>query len=229
MTSVKALTFDLFGTVLDISGSLRPAIEAFVAEKGAGLTADKFWAQWRERQRFEQFQDTILNLGHSRYMPTVRRALQYIFAVNEFDPSDEAFEKLMVPWRHLHPFPDTGPALERLASRYRLVVLSNGEPDTLRYLVENRAPFPFTEILSVDTVGVFKPHPAVYRRAAVDLGLRVDECMMVSSHPFDINGALTCGYRGAYVDRYGFPYTYERIAPDMMVKEFSELADSLLT
>ena len=134
----------------------------------------------------------------------------------------------MAGWRRLQPFPETGPALERLASRYRLVVLSNGEPEYLQYLVENRAPFPFTEILSVNTVGVFKPHPAVYRRAAVDLGLRMEACLMVSSHPFDVNGALACGFRGAYVDRYGFPYTDDRFAPDLTVKNFTALADALL-
>jgi 2-haloacid dehalogenase len=198
-----------------------------VVRQGGDLTADEFWAQWRERQRFEQFQDTILNLGHSGYLPTVRRALYNIFAANGFDPAGEAIEKLMQPWRNLHPFPETGPALKRLASRYRLAVLSNGELDYLQSIVDSGASFPFTEIMSVDTVGVFKPHPAVYRRAALDLGLRVDECMMVSSHPFDLNGALTCGFRGAYVDRYGFPYTYGRTAPDLTVKDFTALADAL--
>ena len=68
----------------------------------------------------------------------------------------------------------------------------------------------------------------MYRRAAVDLKLRVEQCMMVSSHPFDVNGAMACGYRGAYVNRYGFSYTDDRFTPDLNVIDFAALADRLL-
>jgi len=52
--------------------------------------------------------------------------------------------------------------------------------------------------------------------------------MMVSSHPFDVNGAMACGYRGAYVNRYGFSYTDDRFTPDLNVIDFAALADRLL-
>ena len=137
MNGVKALTFDLFGTVLDIAGSLRPAIDTFVKNHGVEISSDKFWEQWRERQRFEQFQDTLLNLGHCGYMTAVRRALKNVFVANGLDCASVEFESLMAAWRELRPFSDTAAAMERLGSRYRLVVLSNGEHDYLRYLVEN--------------------------------------------------------------------------------------------
>ena len=71
---VKALTFDLFGTILDLGGSLTPHIGTFLASKGSDTSADVFWQQWRYRQRLEQFQDTIMALGHGGYLETVRRA-----------------------------------------------------------------------------------------------------------------------------------------------------------
>ncbi|SVE50819.1 uncharacterized protein METZ01_LOCUS503673, partial [marine metagenome] len=75
---VKALTFDLFGTVLDLGGSLTPYIAKLLSEKFCETPADEFWQQWRYRQRLEQFQDTIMALGHGGYLETVRRAFVYV-------------------------------------------------------------------------------------------------------------------------------------------------------
>ena len=76
--AVQALTFDLFGTVLDLSGSLTPAIASYLRDKGSAVAPEHLWNQWRARQRLEQYQDNILLLGHSGYLETVRRALIYV-------------------------------------------------------------------------------------------------------------------------------------------------------
>ena len=62
--SVRALTFDLFGTVLDLDGSLVPPLARYFEERGLDLDAAGFWAQWRARQRIEQYQDSLMLLGH---------------------------------------------------------------------------------------------------------------------------------------------------------------------
>jgi 2-haloacid dehalogenase len=64
LEKVEALTFDLFGTVLDLGGSLTPFLEVMLKDQGTGVSAQTFWQQWRYRQRLEQFQDTIMMLGH---------------------------------------------------------------------------------------------------------------------------------------------------------------------
>ena len=63
LEQVQALTFDLFGTILDLGGSLTPFIDEMLQKKGSDTTAEQFWQQWRYRQRLEQFQDTIMMLG----------------------------------------------------------------------------------------------------------------------------------------------------------------------
>ena len=65
LSRVSALTFDLFGTILDLGGSLVPSINRFLDTQEVRLSGDKFWEQWRARQRIEQYQDTIMSLGHS--------------------------------------------------------------------------------------------------------------------------------------------------------------------
>jgi 2-haloacid dehalogenase len=225
---IRALTFDVFGTVLDLGGSLAPAITAFLRAKGAAVSAEQFWDQWRSRQRLEQFQDSLMMLGHSGYLETARRAFVYTLALDHLSASADEVAEFMQAWQLLNPFPEVADALARLQGRYRLVVLSNGEPHFLDHLVRNRIRWPFDAVLSVSEAGAFKPHPAVYRRGAARLGLEVGQCLMVSSNSFDVVGARACGYRGAYVNRYALPYEDTPFQPDLVVADFTELADKLL-
>jgi 2-haloacid dehalogenase len=225
---VRALTFDLFGTILDLGGSLMPSIAAFLKDRHPSVSPDRFWDQWRARQRIEQFQDTLLMLGHGGYLETVRRALVYTLGLNGIPASPEAVQTLMEAWQGLSPFPDAVPGLERLKGRYTLAILSNGDPHFLDHLVKNRVQWDFDAVISVTPIGAFKPHPAVYRRAAGILGLEMEACMMVSSNSFDVVGARACGYRGAFVNRYELPYDDSPYRPHVTVRDFHELADALL-
>jgi 2-haloacid dehalogenase len=226
--SVHALTFDLFGTVLDLGGSLTPFITKFLAAKGAATSPQRFWEQWRARQRLEQYQDTILMLGHSGYLETARRAFVYTLDLNGVQASREEVKDCMQAWQELSPFPEVLPALERLKTRYNLVALSNGDPHFLDHLVQNRIRWQFDAVISVQVAGAFKPHPGVYRRAAGILALEVGQCLMVSANSFDVMGARACGYRGAFVNRYGLPFEDTPYQPDVTVTDFTELAEALL-
>ena len=227
--ATKALTFDLFGTILDLGGSLTPFIsESLDAHAATDVSADAFWEQWRYRQRIEQYQDTIMMLGHSGYLETVRRALHYTLRRNSIDVLPDTVKEFMRGWEQLSPFPEVLAALSRLQSRYKLVVLSNGDPAFLDYLVRERVAWEFDDVISVTSVGAFKPHPAVYRAAAGELGLEVNECLMVSANSFDIMGARACGYSGAFVNRYKLPYEDTPYQPDVTVRDFTELAEALL-
>ena len=161
-------------------------------------------------------------------LETVRRAFVYVCRLNGLDPSDAAIDGWMESWKLLSPFPDSVPGLERLKSRYKLVALSNGNPWFLDHLVKERIKFPFDDVISVEVAGAFKPHPGVYRKAAGIIGMEVNELLMVSSNSFDVMGARTCGYRGAYVNRYSLPFEDTPYLPDLTVRDFSELADALL-
>jgi 2-haloacid dehalogenase len=228
ISQVKALTFDLFGTVLDLGGSLTPYISDFLKKKGSKTAPALFWEQWRYRQRIEQYQDTIMMLGHSGYLETARRGFVWTLQRNGVSVTSEEVISFMAAWQNLSPFPEVVPALNRLRQRFKLVALSNGELHFLHHLAKNRIPYDFDDIISVETVGAFKPHPGVYRRAAANLGLEVGECMMVSSNSFDVVGARACGFRGAFVDRYGLPYEDSPFKPDVTVSDFAGLADALL-
>jgi len=228
LAAIKALTFDLFGTVLDLGGSLTPHISEFLKRKGVDRDPAEFWQQWRYRQRIEQYQDNIVEMGHSGYLTVARRACVYTSQLFNVNATNDEIDELMQAWQTLSPFNDVLPALERMRGRLKLVALSNGEPDFLQHLAKNRIGWDFDDIISVQVVGAFKPNPGVYRRAASILGLEVGECLMVSANSFDVMGARMCGLRGAFVNRGNLPYEDSAFQPDITTKDFTELADQLL-
>jgi 2-haloacid dehalogenase len=227
-SNIKALTFDLFGTILDLGSSLTPFIAQFLKGKGSDSSPNRFWEQWRARQRIEQYQDTIMMLGHSGYLETARRAFVYTLKLNGVQASSVEVTDFMRSWQELSPFSEVIPALDQLKSRYQLVVLSNGNPDFLEYLVKHRVQWNFDAVISVELAGAFKPHPGVYRRAARELNLEVGECLMVSANSFDVVGARACGYKAAFVNRYNLPYEDTPYLPNVTVRDFTELANALL-
>lgn len=227
LTNVNTLTFDIFGTVLDLSGSISGPLDDFLSGHKAPIDGATLWPEWRARQRVEQHQDTILMLGHRGYLDSARRALVYCLRKHgiEFNPAE--VERFMRVFENLRPYDDAVEGLKRLGETYRLVALSNGDTWLLEHLIDTRIPAPFDRTISVDRVGFFKPHPAVYRTATQILEVEPGEVMMVAAHSFDILGARTCGFRGAFVNRYKLPYETSPLQPDLTVSDFIELADAM--
>ena len=227
-TRVKYLAFDIFGTVMDLTGSLTGPVDDFLASQGSRMSGEAFYADWRDRQRIEQYQDNLLMLGHSGYLETCRRAFVYCLKKHNVSHTDEAVREFMKTYEALQPFDDAIQGLRILSERYKLVALSNGEQWYLEELLRNNVPITFDAIISVDQVGAFKPSPGIYRKAVQRLGCEPGEIMMVAAHSFDILGAQACGFRAAYVDRYGLPTEVSEYQPDIIVDDFVELACELL-
>ena len=116
--------------------------------------------------------------------------------------------------------------MTRLHRRYKLAVLSNGDPDML----EAARPYhgiAFDHIISVATAGSFKPHAATYAKAAEIAGVAVGDILFVANHAFDCIGAKAAGMRTAFIDRRKRPFGKWPYQPDLIVADFSELADRL--
>jgi 2-haloacid dehalogenase len=225
---VKYLAFDIFGTVLDLRGSLAGPARDFLAAHGSEVSGEAFYSDWRDRQRIEQYQDNLLMLGHSGYLETCRLAFVYCLEKHNVAYTGEAVREFMQAYKDLQPFADAVQGLRELAGRYELVALSNGEQWYLEELLGSNVPVGFDAIISVDQVGAFKPSPGIYRKAVQRLGCEPSEIMMVAAHSFDILGAQACGFRAAYVNRYGLPTEVSDYQPDIIVDDFAELASVLL-
>ena len=96
---VKYLAFDIFGTVMDLTGSLTGPVGAFLAAHGSRMSGEAFYADWRDRQRIEQYQDNLLMLGHSGYLETCRRAFVYCLKKHNVGYTDEAVREFMKTYK----------------------------------------------------------------------------------------------------------------------------------
>ncbi len=224
---VQTLTFDAFGTILDLGGSHAPRLGKFLESKHSAISVAELWNDWRSRQRIEQYQDNQFSSGHYGYLDSSRRALIYTLRALKLPFADADLRHIMEGWQELNPFPDALAGLARLKSKFKLVVLSNGENKYLGEVVKNRIRFEFDRVISVEDVGVFKPSPQVYRYAARILEAEPCELMMVSAHSFDAVGARASGYRAAYVNRYDLPYDESPYRADVEAVDFLDLAHKL--
>ena len=136
LDSVNTLTFDIFGTVLDLAGSLIPPLDLLLknCETPTSLSGKDVWAQWRLRQRIEQYQDNMLMLGHSGYLAVKRRALMYTLRSLKVEFSYNQLDEFMEAYQLLNPFQDAIDGLmwvESIGGLNNLISISNNSFETI--------------------------------------------------------------------------------------------------
>lgn len=199
MAELRALVFDVFGTLVDWRASL--LAEAVDAGGRAGCRAD--WAavvdDWRrayapalERARAEPAWRDLDALQ--------RETLDDVLARHRVVLPAGERERLVQGWRRLRPWPDTGPGLERLRTRLVTATLSNGHVALLVDLLRFGG-WRVDAVLSAELAASYKPDPRVYLRAAELLGREPEEVGMVAAHAGDLTAAAGLGLRPLFVRR----------------------------
>jgi len=224
--SLDVLTFDLYGTVVDMQKGLTEFVTPYLKNKRWTGNPNSFVTWWRRTHFENSMIDALLDRGHTPYREIGRRAVTLTLERAGIAHTQDEVTNLVSQIEKLRPFDDVIESLGRLHKRYRLVILSNGDPDMLA----NAKPYigyEFDEYISVATFGYFKPHAATYRKAAEILETEIHRIMHVANHAFDCIGAQAQGMRGAYINRRGRPYEDTPYQPDLVVNNFKELGDAL--
>lgn len=227
MTDMKFLTFDLYGTVVDMQRGLTEAVTPFLKEKGWGGRPHQFVTWWRRTHFENSMIDALCDRGHTQYREIGHRSVSHVMDRAEIAYSSDDVFWLVAQIEKLRPFPDVLEALGRLKTRYGLAILSNGDRDMLSNAARYVG-FEFDAVISVEEAGYFKPHHAAYRKAAELLSVEPAHVMHVANHPFDCVGAKAAGMRAAYIDRRKRPFGETPHQPDIIVGDFNELARVLL-
>ncbi|GIX49011.1 MAG: dehalogenase [Candidatus Tectimicrobiota bacterium] len=231
--TVKALTFDVFGTVVDWRGTLIREGQAFGAARGLQVDWARFADAWRagyrpamDRVRRGELPWQNLDALHRMIL----EELLVSFGLTGLSEADK--EALNRVWHRLDPWPDAVEGLTRLRRRYIVATLSNGNVALLTNMAKH-AGLPWDCILSAELARHYKPDPEVYRTAAALLGLRPQEVMMVAAHKDDLRAAQAVGFQAAFVPRpleYG-PQRAVDTAPDPAFEvhalDFIDLAEKL--
>jgi 2-haloacid dehalogenase len=219
--------FDLYGTVVDMQSGLTRAVTPWLRAKGWMGEPSRLVTWWRRTHFENSMIDALLEREHIPYREIGHISLSYTLDRAGIPYAREDVQRLVAEIERLKPFPDVVAALARLKQRYRLVILSNGDPDMLE-AIRPHLGIEFDRIISVAAAGRFKPHAAAYRKAAEIVAARPQEILFVANHAFDCVGAKAFGMRSAFVDRRKRPFGDWPYQPDLVVSDFGELAEKLL-
>jgi len=219
--------FDQYGTVVDMQKGLTEVATPYLQGKGWTGRPDAFVTWWRRTHFENSMIDALLHTTHTSYREIGERAVDYTLERAGIAHTQAEVEALVEAIVRLQPFPDVPQALARLRSRYKLVVLSNGDPDMLE-AAKAWHKVPFDEVISVAAAQSFKPHVATYTKAAEILGVTMDQVLFVANHAFDCIGAKAAGMRTAFIDRRNRPFGATPHQPDIRVPDMASLADLMV-
>jgi 2-haloacid dehalogenase len=224
--TVEVCMFDQYGTVVDMQGGLIEYATPFLQAKGWAGDPNDFVTWWRRTHFENSMIDALLHRDHTPYREIGHRSVAHVMDRAGIAYTMAEVRDLVAAIERLRCFPEVPAALARLRTRYKLVVLSNGDPDML----ETAKPYhgiPFDRVISVAEAQSFKPHVATYTKAAELIGVPMDRILFVANHAFDCVGAKSAGMRTAFIDRRQRPFGMGPHQPDVIARTMAHLAELL--
>jgi 2-haloacid dehalogenase len=237
LPDVRALVFDVFGTVVDWrSGIARDAALFLQCHGGQQDRAHEFADAWRDRYGPSMEEVRSKRRPFVRLDVLHRENLVHILPAFGIDPAsvpDVDLDWLNFAWHRLDPWPDVVPGLTRLRTRFILAPLSNGNVALMLDLAR-RSGLAWDAILGAELTRAYKPTPEAYLLTADILAMPPDALCMVAAHPSDLDAAKRCGLRTCYIPRpleHGAPPLQPVQPPaacDLVAQDLERLADLLL-
>ena len=230
--AVKALFFDVFGTLVDWREAIARETRSALEPRGYELDWLAFADAWRG-----EYQGAMNEVRSGRrpfckldvlHRENLDRVLQR-FEAGAL--GEDVRRDLNLAWHRLDAWPDVPPGMARLECRYLLAPLSNGNISLMVDLARRNG-FPWDAIFGAEFAGDYKPKPRVYLAAADALDLAPSECMMVAAHSYDLKAAAALGLRTGHVarpneDGPGTGEAAPRVPVDIAAKDLEDLAAKL--
>jgi 2-haloacid dehalogenase len=234
-SAIKALTFDVFGTVTDWRRTIIREGRQLGRQKRLAVDWDQFADSWRAGYAPAMNRVRLGDLPWMNIDALHRLILdELLVRFNITGLSETEKDHLNRVWHRLEPWPDARQGLERLRQQFIVAPLSNGNLSLLTNMARH-ADLRWDCILSADLARHYKPDPEVYLTAARLLDLEPAQVMMVAAHNDDLKAARLVGFHTAFVYRteeYG-PNQTTDLAPASTVaiiaRDFNDLADQLVS
>lgn len=231
-SEIKMLTFDQYGTIVDMQTGLTELVTPFLKDKGWTGNPNQFVTWWRRTHFEDSMIDALIDRGHTPYRQIGHRAVSQVLARANISYSQSEVEWLVSGIEKLKPFPDVLKSLNQLHKHYRLSILSNGDRDMLE-TAKQYIGFKFDLTISVQEAGAFKPDKRTYAKAeeiiSSEFGdIERSNILFVANHAFDCIGAKAWGFRTVFIDRRKRPFGESPHQPDLIVRDFTEL-ETILT
>ena len=214
---IGACVFDAYGTLFDVAAA------AVQCRDALGDKADELSVLWRTRQLEYTWLRSLMQ-EYVEFRQVTGDGLDY--AMDALGIEDDTLrQRLMDIYMRLDAYPEVKDVLSALkAGGIKTAVLSNGSPEMLSSAVDNAGIADLLDdVFSVDSIGIYKPHPSVYQMAVDGLGVDAGRICFMSSNAWDAAAGANFGYRVVWVNRFGQPQ--ERIPgePEHEVKTLEAL------
>jgi 2-haloacid dehalogenase len=221
LSGIKACVFDAYGTLFDFAAAAKGCRDVL------GDDIDKLTAIWRDKQ-LQYTWLRALQGRHADFWQVTGDALDFALETLGIEKPGLR-DRLMTLYLTLETFPEVAATLQRLKrAGLQTAILSNGSPKMLDAVVQgNQLQHLLDRVLSVEEVGVYKPHPKVYQLAVDRLGVPASAISFQSSNAWDAYAAAAFGMRVVWCNRYG--QRRERLPgnPDREIRTLSELPELL--
>lgn len=225
--TIKVCMFDQYGTVVDMQGGLTRIAEPYLKSKNSTLAPHRFVTWWRRTHFENSMIDALLHRDHTPYREIGHMSVAHVLERADIDYTMDEVRGLVSEIEKLTCFPEVPEALAKLQTKYKMVVLSNGDPDMLQEALKWHK-FPFDQVISVAEANAFKPHRATYEKGAELAGVKLDEVLFVANHTFDCIGAKAAGMRTAFINRRDRPFERTPYQPDIIVRTMTDLANAMV-
>jgi len=230
---IRAVLFDVFGTVVDWRSSISQEVTSFAKRCDSVVDGEVFADRWRalyqpamERVRSGCIEFVPLDQLHRENLD------QTLIEFSLTNVSEAEIENLNLAWHRLDPWPDVVPGLQKLKSGYQIGTLSNGNIDLIKNMARH-AGLPWDAILGAEVARAYKPQPQAYLGSAAAIGFEPSQCMLVAAHNNDLKAALEVGFKTAFVARpfeHGSDQETDLFAEeeyDIVAQDFMDLAEQL--
>ena len=230
---MRALAFDVFGTVVDWRSSIVRELEQFGERHGLQQDWPTFADNWRAGYAPAMDRVRRGDLPWTRIDDLHRMILEELLgAAGVTSICVEDVDDLNRAWHRLDPWPDSIAGLTRLKEKFTITTLSNGNMSLLTNMAK-RAGLPWDCVISAELFHHYKPDREAYRGCADLLGVQPEQLMLVAAHPSDLKAARASGLKTGYVDRplehgpAGEPHNVEPDEFDVVATDFVDLAEQL--
>lgn len=217
----RVLVFDVNETLLDVS-ALAPHFEQVF---GNVDVLSQWFAQLLQIAFVVTMTDSYRDFGNC-----ARHALDVVAQKHGQTLAEENQQAILSGIVHLPPHPEVGRSLARLRDAgFRLATLTNSAPKVLEAQLQNSGLAGYFErMLSVDSVGKFKPDPATYHMAASELNVPVNQLRLIAAHNWDTTGAIRAGCRAAFIARPGMVLGPLDEQPDIIGRDLADVVNQIL-
>lgn len=229
--SVKALFFDVFGTLVDWRSGVANAVQGLLEPQGIALDWIAFADAWRDQYQPAMQRVRSGKIPYTKLDVLHRQTLQKIlpqFGLEHLNGPD--LDRLTLAWHELDAWPDVPAGLARLRQRYWIAPLSNGNTALMCDLAR-RNQFHWDAILGADYARAYKPMNEVYLAAADAFNLAPAQCLMCAAHSSDLRAAAANGLRTAHIarpqERPGLSESAAAVPVDLSAASVLELAAQL--